>query len=69
MSNKLSLTRSTKPNKDEIFFFVKDSNGTIISIKQTFTKVTGGQLRMSIEACESVKVLRGELLERSDLVG
>jgi hypothetical protein len=69
MSNKLSLTRSTKPNKDEIFFFVKDSNGTIISIKQTFTKVTGGQLRISIEASESVQVLRGELLERSALVG
>jgi hypothetical protein len=69
MSNKLSLTRSTKPNKDELFFFVKDSNGTTIPIKQTFTKVTGGQLRMCIEAGESVQVLRGELLERAALVG
>jgi sRNA-binding carbon storage regulator CsrA len=65
MSNKLVLTRNTKPHNDELYFFVEDSNGSTIPIKQTFTKVSGGQIRMSIEAGENVQILRGELLERS----
>jgi len=65
MSNKLVLTRSTKPNKDELFFFIEDSNGNTIPIKQTFMRDNGGQIRMSIEAGENVQILRGELLERN----
>jgi hypothetical protein len=65
MSGKLALTRSTKPNKDELFFFVEDSNGNIIQIKQTFIRALGGQIRMSIEAGKNVQILRGELLERT----
>jgi hypothetical protein len=64
MGGKLALTRSTKPDDDELFFFVEDSNGTIIPIKQTITKVKGGQVRMSIEAGDNVKVSRGELVNQ-----
>jgi len=63
MSNRLALVRSATQNKDELHFFVEDSNGTIIPIKQTITKVTGGQVRMAIEAGDNVAVLRGELVK------
>ena len=55
--------RSATQNKDELHFFVEDSNGTIIPIKQIITKVTCGQVRMTIEAGNNVTVLRGELVK------
>ena len=62
MSNRLSLTRNTKPGKNELFFYVKDSHGNTIEIKQTITEIKRGQVRFDIATGEKVKILRGELI-------
>ena len=65
MSKGLALTRTTKPNDNELFFLVEDSNGNTIPIKQTFTRLRGGQIKMIIEAGEGVTILRGELMTKA----
>lgn len=62
MSNGLALTRSDAADKNELFFFIEDSHGKIISIKQTFRSKKGKQVKIYIEAPENVKISRGELL-------
>tara|TARA_R110001599_G_scaffold9972_5_gene49277 strand:- start:2503 stop:2697 length:195 start_codon:yes stop_codon:yes gene_type:complete len=64
MKKGLSITRAPYPDNNELFFFIEDSNGSIIPIKQTFSSVEGYQVRMNIEAPESVKIYRGELINR-----
>lgn len=62
MSNGLALTRSDAAKKNELFFFIEDSSGNIISIKQTVRSKRGKQVQIYIEAPDNVKVSRGELL-------
>jgi sRNA-binding carbon storage regulator CsrA len=61
MSNGLALTREPKANKNELLFYVEDSNGELITIKQTIRSIKGQQVRVSISAPDSVKISRGEL--------
>jgi len=62
MSNGLALTRTPSEDRNELLFYVQDSNGQTIPIKQTIEKVRGKQVRIYIEAPENVKIFRGELL-------
>lgn len=64
MSKGLSLTRAPYSDNNELFFFVEDSNGWIIPIKQIFKAVDDNQIRLRIEAPESVKIYRGELIKK-----
>ena len=61
MSNGLALTREPKANKNELLFYVEDSNGELITIKQTLKSIKGRQVKISFEAPNSVTILRGEL--------
>ncbi|KZZ10596.1 hypothetical protein A3752_12170 [Oleiphilus sp. HI0081] len=61
MSNGLALTREPKANKNELLFYVEDSNGKLITIKQTIRSIKGQQVKFSISAPDSVKISRGEL--------
>jgi len=62
MSNGLSLTRAPSKDNNELIFFIEDSNGDAIRIKQTVEKVIGKHVRVTIDALGNVKILRGELL-------
>lgn len=64
MKKGLSITRAPYPDNNELFFFVEDSNGCIIPIKQTFNAVDDNQIRLSIEAPDNVKIYRGELFNK-----
>lgn len=66
MSKGLGITRAPYKDNDELFFFIEDSNGSIIPIKQTFNSVNDTQIRLSIEAPDSVKIYRGELIKRNN---
>lgn len=65
MSKGLSITRAPYPENNELFFLIEDSNGCIIPIKQTLNAVNDNQVRLSIEAPASVKIYRGELLQKT----
>lgn len=56
----LCLTRTNQ--KNQIVFEVATSNGERIIIRQDFIGVTKGGVRVAINAPQSVKILRGELL-------
>lgn len=62
MSKGFAVTRTK--NKPDLFFFVEDSNGELIPIKQTLTEVGRGQARLFISAPDNVKIRRGETLEK-----
>ena len=68
MSNGLVLTRSTKENDNELYFTFESPSGDEFTIKQVFTKVRGGLVRCCIVAPQEVKVVRGELLKKSQLI-
>ena len=65
MSKGLALTRAVYNDTNEIFFFIEDSNGTTIPIKQTFVSSHKGQVRVQIEAGKAVTILRGELMTKA----
>jgi len=62
MSKGLALTRAPSKDNNELIFFIEDSNGDAIRIKQTVEKVIGKQVRVTIDAPGNVKILRGEQL-------
>lgn len=63
MCKGLAITRSNK--HPDIYLEFKDSSGEVVKVKQTIKK-NGQQTMVVIDAPESVKVIRGELLERGD---
>jgi carbon storage regulator CsrA len=55
------LTLSRKLSEKIIIQF-EDSNGEIIEVIQTITKISGNQVRVSTNAPSNVQIIRGELL-------
>ncbi|KZZ37876.1 MULTISPECIES: carbon storage regulator [unclassified Oleiphilus] len=62
MSNGLALTREAKQNKNELFFHIRDSNGELITIRQSVASVKGRQVRINIQAPDNVGIVRGEIV-------
>ena len=60
MSKGLALTRNE--SHDELYLFVKDSNGDIIKIKQTIRQKQGKQVLVVVDAPKTVSITRGEVL-------
>jgi len=56
----LSLTR--RPF-EELVFQIEDSSGQNIEVTQVISRISGEQVRISIDAPKSVKILRGELID------
>ena len=61
MNQGISLTLSRKES-EEICFSVTTTSGEVVEFKQVFRKISGNHTKVTIEAPDSVKVLRGELV-------
>lgn len=61
MSKGLALKRSEK--NPDLHFFVEDSNGEVIEIRQTM-EVVGNQVKVVISAPNNVIISRGEQLKK-----
>jgi len=55
----LTLTRKLG---EELFFSIENLDGSSTDFKLAVTKQKGNQTRLSIQAPENVKIMRGELL-------
>mgnify|MGYP000412031802 CR=1 FL=1 len=57
------LTCAPIQDNNELIFFIEDSNGDAIHIKQTVEKVQGKQVWVTIDAAGNVNIVRGGITE------